>query len=80
MAISDIAPEQCRAARAYLGWSQRELAERTGVNRLTVMDFEGRRWKTAPEIRQRIRAVFEEAGVRFEGADAILPWTREAGP
>ncbi|PTS82958.1 MULTISPECIES: helix-turn-helix transcriptional regulator [unclassified Caulobacter] len=33
-------PAQCRAARGLLNWSQAELAERAGVSRSTVKDFE----------------------------------------
>ncbi len=42
-----IAPEQCRAARAWLDWTQDELASRAGVSLSTVRDFEkGRRIPT----------------------------------
>jgi DNA-binding transcriptional regulator YiaG len=33
-------PEQCRAARAWLSWSQDELAKRANVSMSTVKDFE----------------------------------------
>ncbi|WP_299683881.1 helix-turn-helix transcriptional regulator [uncultured Tateyamaria sp.] len=37
-------PEQSRAARGWLDWPQRTLAERSGVSLSTVRDFEkGRR-------------------------------------
>jgi DNA-binding transcriptional regulator YiaG len=37
-------PEQCRAARGWLGWTQQELAGRAHVGLSTVRDFEaGRR-------------------------------------
>ena len=35
-----ITPEQCRAARGLLGWSQQQLAENASVSRATVADFE----------------------------------------
>lgn len=39
-----ISPEQCRAARAWLDWSQEDLATRASVSLSTVRDFEkGRR-------------------------------------
>ncbi|MCC7266248.1 MAG: helix-turn-helix transcriptional regulator [Caulobacteraceae bacterium] len=38
-----IAPCQCRAARALLGWTQDELAEAAGHSRSTVKDFENGR-------------------------------------
>lgn len=39
-----LAPEQCRAARGWLEWSQEDLAKRANVSLSTVRDFEkGRR-------------------------------------
>jgi DNA-binding transcriptional regulator YiaG len=35
-----LSPEQCRAARGWLGWSQDELAKRANVSLSTVKDFE----------------------------------------
>jgi len=35
-----VSPEQCRAGRALLNWSQAELAGRAGVARKTVTEFE----------------------------------------
>lgn len=32
---------QCKAARALLGWSQKELAETAGVGLRRLVDFEG---------------------------------------
>ena len=36
-------PAQCRGARGLLGWSQGDLADRAGVSRSTVKDFETER-------------------------------------
>jgi len=33
-------PEQCRAARALLNWTQGQLAAAAGVSRSTIKDFE----------------------------------------
>lgn len=38
--MRNISPRQCRAARAWLGWTQRELAKYAGVDMQTVMNFE----------------------------------------
>jgi DNA-binding XRE family transcriptional regulator len=79
MPDNDIDPDQCRAARAYLGWGRKELANRAGVDEDTVYNFEARRVvrfktiRTKPETRARFRAVFESAGLTFDGNDLILP-------
>jgi len=39
----DLLPEQCRAARGLLDWTQEQLAARAGVSRSTVRDFERHR-------------------------------------
>ena len=36
-------PEQCRAARGLLGWSQSQLADRANVSRTTIANFEAGR-------------------------------------
>jgi len=58
-------PEQCRAARAWLDWSQQELADRASVSLSTVRDFEkGRHAPIANNITAMRRAV-EDAGIKF---------------
>ena len=58
-------PEQSRAARGWLGWSQRELAKRANVSLSTVHEFEiGQRTPIANNIAAMRRAI-ESAGVRL---------------
>ena len=69
-------PEQSRAARGWLAWSQTELAKRARVSLSTVRDFEtGRRAPIANNLAAMRRAI-EEAGVRLvfdrKGAAGIL--------
>lgn len=60
-----MSPEQSRAARAWLGWSQAELAKRAAVGLSTVQDFErGLRTPIANNI-AAIRRVIEVAGIRL---------------
>ena len=79
MPDNDIDPDQCRAARAYLGWGRKELANRAGVDEDTVYNFEARRVvrfktiRTKPETRARFRAVFESAGLTFDGDALVFP-------
>lgn len=57
--------EQCRGARAMLGWSQEELARAANVARQTVADFErGARMPIANNL-VSIRRTLEGAGIEF---------------
>jgi ribosome-binding protein aMBF1 (putative translation factor) len=58
-----MSPEQIRAARGWLGWSQKDLADRASVGLSTVKDFEsGSRTPIANNLTAIQRAV-EEAGI-----------------
>jgi transcriptional regulator with XRE-family HTH domain len=78
-----MAPEQSRAARAWLGWSQEELAKRSNVSVNTVRNFErGQKllhFNSIAAMRQAIEVagiqlLFNEngvaAGIRRPGSDA----------
>ena len=59
-----ITAEQSRAARAWLGWSQLDLAARANVSLRTVQAFErGERAPIANNI-AAIQRVLEGAGIR----------------
>jgi transcriptional regulator with XRE-family HTH domain len=60
-----MSPEQCRAARAWLNWTQQELARRAGVGLSTVRDFEKGERTPIPNNLAAIRRVIEEAGIRL---------------
>jgi transcriptional regulator with XRE-family HTH domain len=56
-------PEQSRAARGWLGWSQTELARRANVSLSTVRDYEtGTRTPIANNVAAMRRAI-EMAGI-----------------
>lgn len=58
-------PGQCRAARALLNLEQSEIADRAGIARATIIDFEkGQRVPRLATI-EAIRTAFESAGVEF---------------
>lgn len=69
-------PEQCRAARGWLGWSQDQLAANSDVSVRTVAAFE--RGEQTPQRNNlaAMRRALEEAGVRLvfdrNGAAGIL--------
>lgn len=62
-------PEQSRAARGWLGWSQTELAEAANTGLSTVKDFEGGRRKPIAATLGAMRAALERAGIAFVGGD-----------
>ncbi len=74
-----IVSEQIRAARALLGISQYELAERASVGVATIRRLEAGRGKALGNARTlwKIQFALEDAGVRFlEGTNANGPGVR----
>jgi transcriptional regulator with XRE-family HTH domain len=60
-----ITPAQCRAARALLGWSQIELAEKAGISAVAVNQFETGISEPRRSTLDVVRRAFERAGVVF---------------
>ena len=61
-----LSPDQSRAARAWLDWSQDDLAKLANVSLSTVRDFEkGRRTPIANNL-DAMRKALEFKGVQFE--------------
>jgi transcriptional regulator with XRE-family HTH domain len=57
---------RCRAARGLLKWSQRQLADMSGVGLLsTVVDFANDKRDPRSDNLTAIRHALEEAGVEF---------------
>ena len=63
--IAPMMPEQSRAARAWLDWSQEELAAKASVSLSTVRDFEKRRRVPIPNNLAAMKAALEGAGIAF---------------
>ena len=75
-----ITPEQCRAARALLRWSQQDLAEKSGVGIVTVHQLEaGTNQPRRATIDVVIRA-FEAAGIEFIDENGGGPGVRLKKP
>jgi transcriptional regulator with XRE-family HTH domain len=62
---SVIRPEQCRAARGLLAWSQQQLADRSRVGVVTVHQLEAGISQPRRATLEVIRRAFEIAGVEF---------------
>jgi predicted transcriptional regulator len=60
-----ITPEQCRAARALLAWSQQDLADKSGVGIVTVHQLEAGTSQPRRATVDVVRRAFEAAGVEF---------------
>ena len=57
--------DQCRAARAMLDWSQKDLARHARISAVTVRGFERGHTRIKPSTARLLRLTFEVAGVRF---------------
>jgi transcriptional regulator with XRE-family HTH domain len=62
-------PEQCRAARNWLGWSMDELAAKANCSNSTIRDFEARRREPHRNRLGLIRQALEVAGIVFSVND-----------
>ncbi|WIJ24814.1 helix-turn-helix domain-containing protein [Devosia sp. RR2S18] len=71
--MSQITPEQSRAARGWLDWTQQQLAEAANVSLSTVRDFEKRRRSPIPNNLVAMQQALEKAGVRMIFDDAGAP-------
>lgn len=62
-------PEQCRAARGLLNWTQEDLAVTAGVSRSTIKDFECHRHTLHRSSEDLLIRAFELRGVQltFDG-------------
>jgi DNA-binding XRE family transcriptional regulator len=60
-----LTPALCRAARGFLDWTQTDIAERAGVSRSTIRDYEGGHHDIHRATEAQLRLAFEEGGVVF---------------
>jgi ribosome-binding protein aMBF1 (putative translation factor) len=60
-----MSPEQVRAARSWLGWSQADLAAKAHVGLSTIKDFEGGNRTPIANNLAAIQQALEGAGVEF---------------
>jgi transcriptional regulator with XRE-family HTH domain len=79
-----ITPEQCRAARGLLGWTQQVLADKSQTGVVTVRQFELRQNMPRRATLQVIQQALEKAGVHFiredDHAGAGVRFTKDAMP
>src|SRR3546814_10057843 len=63
--VKNLFPEQCRAARGLLNWTQEKLAVLAGVSRSTVRDFETGRKQLHRATEAVLVDSLEKAGIRL---------------
>lgn len=68
--LRTMSPEQVRAARNWLAWTQAELAERAKVGLSTVKDYEGGKRTPIANNLEAIKKALENGGIRFT-ADSV---------
>ena len=61
-----ISPAQCRAARAWLNWSQEDLSQEAKVAISTVRDFENETREPISNNTIALQQAFERAGIAFQ--------------
>lgn len=60
-----LTPALCRAARGFLDWTQTDLADRSGVSRSTIRDYEGDRHSLHRATEAQLRLALEAGGIAF---------------
>ena len=60
-----MSPEQVRAARNWLAWTQAELADRASVGLSTVKDYEGGKRTPIQNNLVAIQRALEAGGIQF---------------
>jgi ribosome-binding protein aMBF1 (putative translation factor) len=63
--LGDISPEQCRAARAWLGWTQLHLAKKSRIGLSTIKAYEGGAITTRSTTTTLLAHTFQREGVLF---------------
>lgn len=67
-----ITSEQCRAARAILGWSQEQLASASKVAKATIANFEAGKRVPYDRTLQDMQEAMQTAGVVFQATGEMV--------
>ncbi|MEO3434343.1 helix-turn-helix domain-containing protein [Inquilinus sp. CAU 1745] len=78
--VTNLHPEQCRAARGLLNWTQEQLAALAGVSRSTIKDFECHRHALHRATETLLVEALEKGGVRLLYSGKEGPGVRLKAP
>lgn len=72
MSTQKVSIPQIKAARSLLGWSQDDLAARSGVSQPTIkrLEAEGGELGGRPETAEKICRALQKAGIEFTNGNA----------
>jgi transcriptional regulator with XRE-family HTH domain len=68
-----MSPEQVRAARNWLSWTQAELAERANVGLSTIKDYESAKRTPMANNLEAIKRALENGGMTISDASVSGP-------
>ncbi len=68
-----MSPEQVRAARNWLAWTQQELATKANVGLSTVKDYEGGKRTHIANNLEAMQKALEKGGIRFTDTSVSGP-------
>ena len=69
-----LTPEQCKAARAVVSWSQTDLSKESGVSLRAIQEFEAKQRNPNRATLQGLTAALERFGIEFSPNGASLYW------
>lgn len=72
--FSKISPQQIKAARALLEWSQTDLGEKTGLSQAAIANIETARHRPNDTTLDSLLTAFDQAGIEFiDGGVRLRP-------
>ncbi len=66
-----VSGRQIRGARGLLGWSMEELADRTGVSRITIRQVEAETAQPQERTLASLLAAFDKEGIEFQDNEGV---------
>ncbi|MBX9457294.1 MAG: helix-turn-helix domain-containing protein [Rhizobium sp.] len=70
---SVLTPIICRAARSFLGWTQEDLCQRSGVSLRSLTRFENGDHQASAKVRDKLYDAFRNADLQFVAANTDGP-------